>query len=117
MRIQSKRSLWAALAFSALASASLVTACDKSSSAPQSKCMTQGATAEISGNHGHAIDIPADAIKRGMGGTYAVKGGDHEHAIVLKDADMKTLQSGTPVKTRTSSVNGHVHEVEVKCKE
>jgi hypothetical protein len=51
-----------------------------------------------------------------MGGTYAVKGPDHEHAIALKDEDMKKLQRAEPVTTRTSSVNGHVHEVVIKCK-
>jgi len=91
-----------------------VTGCEKS--APENACTKNGATAELSGNHGHTIDIPADHIKRGIGGTYAVKGGDHEHAIALKDEDMKKLQQAQPVKTRTSSVNGHVHEVEIKCK-
>jgi len=91
--------------------------CEKGGGAAASKCTTQGTVIEISGNHGHAIDIPAEAVKRGMGGTYAVKGGDHEHAIVLKDADQKSLAAGTPVKTRTGSTNAHVHEVEIKCKD
>ncbi len=87
--------------------------CDKASS----KCVTNGTVVEISGNHGHTADVPADAVKRGIGGTYVTKGGDHEHAMVLKDDDMKSLQKGQPVRTRTNSVNGHVHEVEIRCKD
>lgn len=87
--------------------------CDKGGS----KCVTNGTVVEISGNHGHTADVPKDAVKRGIGGTYAVKGADHEHAIVLKDEDMQALQKGTPVRTRTSSVNGHLHEVEIRCKD
>jgi hypothetical protein len=91
--------------------------CDKGGGGgTESKCVTSGTAAEISGNHGHAIDIPSDAVKRGLGGTYAVKGGDHEHAVALTDADMKNLQAGQPATTRTSSVNGHVHEVKISCK-
>jgi hypothetical protein len=94
----------------------LLTGCDKAS-APSSKCVSRGTVAEISGNHGHTLDIPADHVRRGLGGTYAVKGGDHEHVVVLTDADQQKLGAGTAVKTRTSSVNGHVHEIEIKCKE
>lgn len=115
MRNQWTGGVWAVLTVSTAALGFVSSACE--SGGPKSKCVTQGTQYEISGNHGHAIDVPADHVKRAIGGTYPVKGGDHEHAIVLKDADMKGLGAGTPVKTRTSSVNGHVHEAEVKCKD
>ncbi|MBK8995802.1 MAG: hypothetical protein IPM35_08650 [Myxococcales bacterium] len=99
-----------------VALAALVSGCDKGGGAAASKCVQNGTQVELSGNHGHAVDIPADHVKRGMGGGYAVKGGDHEHAIVLKDEDMKKLQAGESVTTRTSSVNGHLHEASISCK-
>ncbi|MCC6900142.1 MAG: hypothetical protein IT377_14280 [Polyangiaceae bacterium] len=99
----------------ALTVAALAVGCDKGGGAGAGKCES-GTAVELSGNHGHAVDIPADAVKRGMGGGYAVKGGDHEHAVVLKDDDMKKLQAGEKVTTRTSSVNSHLHEVTITCK-
>ncbi len=82
----------------------------------ESGCMARGATAEISGNHGHTTNIAAEHIRRGVGGTYPVEGADHAHVFVLKDEDMKQLALGNPVKTRSSSVKAHVHEIEVHCK-
>jgi hypothetical protein len=76
----------------------------------------QGAAAEISGNHGHTTEVPAEHVKRGVGGSYAIKGGDHEHVVSLKDADMAELKAGKKVRTIATSVNGHTHEVEVACK-
>lgn len=102
------------IALGAIVLSFLAAGCDKG--VPDNACTKNGAMADLSGNHGHAIDVPADHVKRGIGGTYAVRGGEHEHVIVLKDEDMKKIQRAESVKTRTSSVNGHVHEVEVKCK-
>lgn len=82
----------------------------------ESRCTQNGTVVELSGNHGHAMDVPADHVKRGIGGGYAVKGGDHEHAVVLRDEEMKKLQAGETVTTRTSSVNSHLHEVTIRCK-
>ena len=93
----------------------LAAGCDKGGGAGGGKC-GNGTVVELSGTHGHAVEIPADHVKRGMGGGYAVKGGDHEHAVVLRDDDMKKLQAGEKVTTRTSSVNSHLHEVTISCK-
>ncbi len=84
---------------------------------PANKCVTSGAVAEISGDAAHTLEIPADHVKRGLGGMYSSKGGDHEHVIALKDEDMKKLAAGTPVETRTTSVSGHVHEARIRCKD
>jgi len=81
----------------------------------QASC-TQGAVAEISGNHGHGADVPAEHVNRAVGGSYAIKGGDHEHVVSLKDADMAKLKAGEKIRTVATSVNGHTHEVEVACK-
>lgn len=98
-----------------LALAASAGGCAKGTSA-ESTCASQGTEVELSGNHGHAVLVPADHVKRAKGGAYAVKGGDHEHAIVLRDEEMKKLLGGEPVKTRTSSVGSHLHEVGIACK-
>jgi hypothetical protein len=37
--------------------------------------------------------------------------------MMLTDSDMKALQEGKPVTTRSTTVEGHVHEISVACKE
>lgn len=69
----------------------------------------------ISGEHGHKADVPADHVNRGIAGTYPVTGGEHEHVLPLKDQDFADLKAGKTVHTRTTSVNGHTHEVEIHC--
>jgi hypothetical protein len=75
-----------------------------------------GVSVEVAGNHGHTLDVPKDAIERGVGGTYPLKGGTHEHAVTLTDADMAALEKGERVTTRATSVNAHTHEIGVSCK-
>jgi hypothetical protein len=82
-----------------------------------STCLTKGAAVTITGQHDHQATITAEHVKRGVGGTYVAKGQDHDHLFMLKDADMASLQKGQPVKTVTSSVNAHGHEVVVACRD
>jgi hypothetical protein len=98
--------------------ASLIAACVLSAGCQKkSACVTNGVVVDIAGNHGHAADISAEHVRRGVGGIYPVTGGTHEHAMRLSDADMKALQEGRSVTTRSTSVNGHVHEIGVACRE
>ena len=83
----------------------------------KSRCVTDGVDVQIAGDHPHSATVPTEHVKRAVGATYPVRGANHEHAIVLRDNDMQKLERGEPVTTRTSSVNGHVHEVIVRCKE
>ncbi len=88
-----------------------VLGCDR-----DAKVCPNGAAAEITGNHGHSLDIPSEHLARRVGGTYPVRGGDHEHAAPVKDADMAALARGESITTRTTSVNGHGHEVVLRCR-
>jgi hypothetical protein len=88
-----------------------VTACQK-----KSDCLKNGVVVEIAGNHGHEAAIPTEQVERGAGKMYPVRGGTHEHTMNLTDADMKSLQAGSPVTTRSTTVQGHVHEIGVTCK-
>jgi hypothetical protein len=64
----------------------------------QTECKTSVVT--ISGNHGHVVAIPA---KHGAG-TYAVRGGDHEHTLALSAAEFAELSAAGALRTRTTSV-------------
>jgi hypothetical protein len=79
------------------------------------RCGLSGVQAEVSGNHGHMVTIPGEAVDRGIGGTYAVRGGDHEHAVTFRDSDFKKLANGERVEVLTTSVQGHTHSVMAQC--
>jgi hypothetical protein len=87
-------------------------ACEKK---PESVC-EKGAEVTIAGNHGHAAELSADKLIKGRTAKAAVQGGTHEHALVLKADQVEALGRGEAVKSRTSSVNAHVHEIEVRCR-
>jgi hypothetical protein len=86
------------------------TACEK-----KSACTGDEVTVEISGNHGHSVSVPGSGARRGIGGTYPLKGGTHEHIIHVMDEDLSKLNAGERVTTRATSVNGHTHEVTLSC--
>jgi len=71
--------------------------------------------AEISGNHGHEVLVPASVLKTGDTATIGVEGGTHRHVLVLRPTDVGSLEGRQPVRSRTSSVHGHAHEVELRC--
>lgn len=89
----------------------IVAGCQK-----KSACETNGVVVDIAGNHSHEASISAEHIRRGEGRMYPLRGGTHQHTMMLTDADMKALQDGKSVTTRSTSVDGHVHEVVVACK-
>ena len=77
-------------------------------------CAGKDLLVEVSGNHGHAERIPAAELERGAH-SYRLEGGSHEHGVRLSDADLAALTAGKSVERRTSSMNGHVHEVRLSC--
>jgi hypothetical protein len=83
----------------------------------KSACAKNGAVVDIAGNHGHETSISGEHVRRGVGGMYPLRGGAHEHTMMLTDADMRSLLDGKPVTTRSTSTDGHVHEISVACKE
>lgn len=82
---------------------------------PKGACGEKGTKVEISGNHAHQLELPAEGLASDGAKTYALKGGSHEHAVGLKAEHAKQLASGDVAKTRSSSVNAHVHELEIRC--
>lgn len=90
----------------ALIATLVLAACQK-----KGPCGDQAIVATISGNHGHQISVPPAATA----GAYAVKGGSHEHAVILTPANIEALKAHRDATTRTSSVNAHLHEVTFSC--
>jgi hypothetical protein len=80
-------------------------------------CSKHGVKAEVEGVHYHRLSIPAAAIERGEGGTYRIEGAEHEHAVRFSADDFKKLAKGEKVEVRTTSVEAHVHNVIVQCRE
>ena len=71
-------------------------------------------SAEISGNHGHALSVPVADILAGVTKTYDSAGtAGHSHFVQITAADFATLASGgTLIKT---SCNGGDHEYVLSC--
>jgi hypothetical protein len=89
-------------------------------SIPLSGCRKSGTCAgkdllvEVSGNHEHAERISAAELERGAR-AYRLEGGSHEHALRLSEADLSQLAAGKSVERRSSSMNGHVHQLRLSC--
>jgi hypothetical protein len=89
-------------------------------SIPLSGCRKSGTCAgkdllvEVSGNHEHAERIPASALESGPR-AHRLGGGSHEHALRLSEAELTELAAGKSVERRSSSMNGHVHQLRLSC--
>jgi hypothetical protein len=83
-------------------------------------CSRHGACSEvevaIAAEPSHSLKLPADEVRKATGGTYRMRGSDHDHALLLTDENMKKLALGAPVTVRTSSTNAHLHEATLRCK-
>jgi hypothetical protein len=83
----------------------------------KSACEKNGAEGRVAADHAHEITIPADHIKRRIGGSYALKhGADHEHVVSLSDAQIQQLAEQGNVTILATSVKGHTHSIEVRCR-
>lgn len=70
--------------------------------------------AAISGNHGHALEIPLADIEAGVEKMYSAQGtSGHCHQVTLTADDFATLQAGGTV--RKLSCNGGDHEYVLSC--
>ena len=77
-------------------------------------CHGKDLLVEISGNHDHNERIVAAALARGAG-NYKLEGGSHEHTLRLSEATIAKLETGDRVELRSSSQNGHLHELRLSC--
>lgn len=81
-------------------------------------CANNGTSANISGNHGHAITVTSSDVTSGVEKTYDIMGtGDHSHTVTVTAANFTTLQSNAngSVMVASTSSGGHTHMVTVLC--
>ncbi len=83
---------------------------------PAASCGTGANATAISGNHGHALTVPAADIAAAVAKTYAIKGtSSHDHQVSMNEAQFATLKTGASLTLTSSSVFSHVHTVTVAC--
>lgn len=71
---------------------------------------------QISGNHGHSLQVPMDDVEAGAERTYSIQGSStHDHEITVSAAQFADLAAGTPVTVTSTSGDAHTHMVTVTC--
>lgn len=87
---------------------------DSSTGGEANVCLRDLVIAEISLNHGHALEIPMADIIAGVEVTYDASGAaGHCHAVTLTAEDFATLRAGGSVTK--ISCNGGDHEFVISC--
>ena len=83
---------------------------------PPSAALSCGATT-ISGNHGHALAIPAGDVDSTVDKVYSILGAaDHNHLVTLTAAQLAQIKGKTAVTVAsTAGGDGHTHAVTVNC--
>jgi len=75
--------------------------------------------AEIAGNHGHVLVIPAADLDSAMPMTYGIAGtAGHNHNVTFSPAQLQTLKTGgsvTVTSTMTTTTVTHDHVVTASC--
>ena len=91
-----------------------ITGCGGSSSSdptPTPIPTTDRSATSISSNHGHTAVITGAQLSAGGALLLTIQGAaTHSHSIDLTGAEVVSIRNGTTV-TKTSSPNGHTHEV------
>jgi hypothetical protein len=84
--------------------------------APPPPALSCGATA-ITGNHGHALTIPAADVNSPIDIVYSIMGAaDHNHFVTLTAAQLAQIKGKTSATTMsTMAADGHTHLVTVNC--
>ncbi|MBN2362114.1 MAG: hypothetical protein JXR83_21865, partial [Deltaproteobacteria bacterium] len=80
-------------------------------------CATNGAEATaISGNHGHALTVPASDFDAFASRNYQIRGSaDHDHVVNFTAQQFQVLSNGGTAKSTSSETDGHTHEVTIGC--
>jgi len=75
-----------------------------------------GIASEITGNHGHDLEVPAADFTDPVDGTYDITGtADHSHEVTFTGEQLETV-SGLNSATVESTVGaGHTHMVTLDC--
>ena len=81
--------------------------------APASSCRDTN----ITGNHGHSVQIPPADVNSTTSMTYNIQGSaTHNHTITINPAQFVVLRTaGNTVIVTSTDTQGHVHDVTVSC--
>jgi hypothetical protein len=73
-------------------------------------------TPDITGNHGHVLDIPAADLDATDTKTYSIMGTSvHDHTVTLTAAQLAELKAGNPVSVDSSVAAAHSHSITITC--
>jgi hypothetical protein len=73
-------------------------------------------TADIVGNHGHVLDIPAADLDSTTPMAYDIQGTSvHNHTVVFTPTQLADLKAGNPVSVDSNVAAAHSHSVTVTC--
>ena len=77
-----------------------------------------GLASEITDNHGHRLDVPAEDFTNPTDGTYSIRGdADHDHQVSFTGEELEIV-SGYNSKAVMSTPGGqdnHTHMVTLDC--
>jgi hypothetical protein len=75
-----------------------------------------GSVADISGNHGHVLEVSAADIAAGADKSYDIQGSSvHTHQVTLTAAHFEKLAQGQSVVVTSTDGSAHSHAVTVTC--
>ena len=71
---------------------------------------------QITGNHGHVLNVPVADLTSTVAVTSAIRGSaDHSHDVTLSPAQLAALRAGGTVTVSSTSTLGHSHDVSEAC--
>jgi hypothetical protein len=85
---------------------------------PPGTPLSCGATGNvvITGNHGHALNVPVADLTSTVPMTYNIQGASgHPHMVTLTVAQLQTIATGATVTVTSTTDNGHNHMVTASC--
>lgn len=72
--------------------------------------------AQIIGNHGHVLVVPAKDLDSPTAKTYSIMGNaTHNHTVTFSPANLQKLATGANVAVTSTTVNAHDHVVNAMC--
>lgn len=87
---------------------------DGPADAPAGTCTTPSAT--IGSNHGHTMTVTKAEVTAATAKSYDIAGAaGHSHTVMVSAANFASLAVGGSVTITSSSINGHSHDVVVRC--
>ena len=79
-------------------------------------CSANGTAVQITGNHGHTLEVSKRDIQAAAEKTYTIQGtAGHAHNVTLSASDFTSLQNDTAIELNSTTGDGHSHSIIVSC--